>query len=218
MAEFNSTKLCALIEQRPDNHLIESLVNYLNETPLDDHRQIFVRCGQYLSGINLDKCFQSLIDRSQEDFIRVYIEQIDDLPEDQMVRSLNVSLDYLMPLMEKSFDYWSLSKAMKIHLNSSKSVELAEHLFTAFVDNHRLSSNVLDWLCALIDSHFSSFVLAKWNKIDLIEKLVQHRLTTFDLLQGVNKLEKNVCCAPPSVNNRTSRSNDLYSLQRVHFK
>lgn len=206
--------LCSKIEQRPDNSLIGKLVEYLNENNIDHHREILIRCGKYLSGIHLEKCFQLLIEQSNEEFIRIYLENIEDLPEDQLIRSLNISFANIQCLLIKSFDYWSLTNAMKIHLNSSKSVELANQLVNELVQLENKSSNIIDWLCALIDSHFSSFVLAKWNKIDLIEKLVQDRLTTFDFLQGLNTIDHSTT----NFNNKSKKSNDLYSLQRIHFK
>jgi hypothetical protein len=101
---------------------------------------------------------------------------------------------------------------MKLYLNSSKSVELGEQLVSYLIHFQQPIPAILDWLCALIDAHFSSFVLAKWNKIPLIEKFVQDRLTTFDLLQGLNTIKK-----PTTTTNKKALDN-LYTLQRIHFK
>ena len=209
--------LCSTIETHPNNHSIGCLTNLLNNDQVQDYREVFLRCGKYLSGINLENCFHYLLKQSKSDLIEIYLQTIDDLPEHQMIESLNISFDYLKYLLMKSFDYWSLTNAMKIYLNPSKSVDLAEELISLLMNiEQQTKNNILDWFCALIDAHFSSFVLAKWNKIDLIEKFVQNRLTTFDLLQGLNSIKKSTSTI--TITNQKKDTNHLYTLQRIHFK
>ncbi|CAF1676849.1 unnamed protein product [Adineta ricciae] len=105
---------------------------------------------------------------------------------------------------------------MKLYLNSSKSVELGEQLVSLLIHFQQPTPTIIDWLCALIDAHFSSFVLAKWNKIPLIEQFVQDRLSTFDLLQGLNAIKKTTSTTASTTNKKTL--DNLYTLQRIHFK
>jgi len=203
--------LCSTIVNRPDNKTIGVLVDILNQQENLDYEMILRRCGKYFNGINLESCFENICRKNTIYLIKIYLESIDDISEKQLIQSVNYSFDYLELLLNKRYDYWSLMNAMKIYLNPSKSVELAEELVRFLVDFHSASSSTIDWLCALIDAHFSSFVLAKWNKLSLVERFVQDRLTTFDQLQGLNTIKKSNTIHKKPTNN-------LYTLQRIHFK
>ena len=211
--------LCSTIEKRPENHSIGKLTERLNEDPTIDQEQVIQRCGKYLTGRNLEEFFQSILKKGQLTLIEEYLTQIEDIPEKQFIQALNFSFDYLHVLLAKRYDYWSLTNAMKVQLNSGRSVDLAEELVSLLVRFQPPTATIIDWLCALIDAHFSSFVLAKWNRIDFIEQFVQDRLSTFDLLQGLNNLKKT--STPVNTNGSTTNKkalDNLYTLQRIHFK
>ncbi|CAF2666379.1 unnamed protein product [Rotaria sp. Silwood2] len=215
-------KLCSIIENRPDNNSIGRLTYLLNTDETIDHEKILNQCGKYLSGINLDEFFEFILKKNQINFIEKYLKNIEDISEKQLIQSLNLTFDYLLLILKKPYDYWSLTNSMKLYLNSSKSVELAEQLVSYLSHFQQPTSAIIDWLCALIDAHFSSFVLAKWNKIHFIEKFVQNRLNTFDLLQGLNTIKKTTT-PPPTTTTTTTTTNkktldNLYILQRIHFK
>jgi hypothetical protein len=205
-------KLCSTIENRPDNNSIGQLTHLLNTDEAIDQEKILQQCGKYLSGINLEEFFEIIYKKGQINIIEKYLQTVEDISEKQLIQSLNLTFDYLIIILSKRYDYWSLTNAMKLYLNSSKSVELGEQLVSYLIHFQQPIPSILDWLCALIDAHFSSFVLAKWNKIPLIEKFVQDRLTTFDLLQGLNTIKK-----PTTTTNKKALDN-LYTLQRIHFK
>lgn len=207
-------KLCATIENRPDNNSIGQLTYLLNTNEKLDHEKILNQCGKYLSGINLDELFEFIYKKNQVNLIEKYLKIVEDIPEKQLIQSLNLTFDYLLLTLSKRYDYWSLTNAMKLYFNSSKSVELGEQLVSYLIHFEEPTSSIIDWLCALIDAHFSSFVLAKWNKIHLIEKFVQDRLNTFDLLQGLNTIKKT---STTTTTNKKTLDN-LYILQRIHFK
>jgi hypothetical protein len=204
--------LCSTIENRPDNNSLGRLTDLLNRDETIDQEKILQQCGKYLSGINLEEFFEIIYKKGQINLIEKYLQTVEDISEKQLIQALNLTFDYLLIILSKRYDYWSLTNAMKLYLNSSKSVELGEQLVSYLTHFQQPIPAVLDWLCALIDAHFSSFVLAKWNKIPLIEKFVQDRLTTFDLLQGLNTIKKT-----PSTTNKKALDN-LYTLQRIHFK
>ena len=211
--------LCSLIEKRPDNNSVGRLTHLLNTDDTLDHESILDHCGQYLSGINLEEFFQILRRKGQIHLLDKYLRTVEDIPEKQSIQSLNLSFDYLAVLLAKRYDYWSLTNAMKVDLNSSQSVELAEQLVSLLVQFEQPIPAIVDWLCALIDAHFSSFVLAKWNKIHLIEQFVQDRLATFDLLQGLNTMKKMPIASTASSSSSNKKVLDnLYTLQRIHFK
>ncbi|CAF0846579.1 unnamed protein product [Rotaria sordida] len=209
-------KLCLLIENRPDNNSIGRLTYLLNTNETIDHEKILNQCGKYLSGINLDDFFELIIKKNQINLIEKYLKNINDISEKQLIQSLNLTFDYLLLILTKPYDYWSLTNSMKLYFNSSKSVELGEQLVSYLIHFQQPISSIIDWLCALIDAHFSSFVLAKWNKIPLIEKFVQDRLNTFDLLQGLNTIKKTSAATTTTTNKKTL--DNLYTLQRIHFK
>jgi len=204
--------LCSTIENRPDNNSLGRLTDILNKNETIDQEKILQQCGKYLSGINLEEFFEIIYKKGQINIIEKYLQTVEDISEKQLIQSLNLTFDYLIIILSKRYDYWSLTNAMKLYLNSSKSVELGEQLVSYLIHFQQPIPAILDWLCALIDAHFSSFVLAKWNKIPLIEKFVQDRLTTFDLLQGLNTIKK-----PTTTTNKKALDN-LYTLQRIHFK
>jgi hypothetical protein len=204
--------LCSTIENRPDNNSLGRLTDILNKNETIDQEKILQQCGKYLSGINLEEFFEIIYKKGQINIIEKYLQTVEDISEKQLIQSLNLTFDYLIIILSKRYDYWSLTNAMKLYLNSSKSVELGEQLVSYLIHFQQPIPSILDWLCALIDAHFSSFVLAKWNKIPLIEKFVQDRLTTFDLLQGLNTIKK-----PTTTTNKKALDN-LYTLQRIHFK
>jgi len=206
--------LCLTIENRPDNNSIGRLTYLLNTDDTIDQEKILNQCGKYLSGINLEEFFEFIYKKGQCNLIEKYLKTVEDISEKQLIQSLNLSFDYLLLIVSKRYDYWSLTNAMKLYLNSSKSVELGEELVSYLIHFQEPISSIIDWLCALIDAHFSSFVLAKWNKIPFIEKFVQDRLNTFDLLQGLNTIKK--ATTLPITNKKTL--NNLYILQRIHFK
>lgn len=205
--------LCLTIENRPDNNSIGRLTYLLNTDDKIDQEKILNQCGKYLSGINLEEFFEFIYKKNQCNLIEKYLKTVEDISEKQLIQSLNLTFDYLLLILSKRYDYWSLTNAMKLYLNSSKSVELGEQLVSYLIHFQEPISSIIDWLCALIDAHFSSFVLAKWNKIPLIEKFVQDRLNTFDLLQGLNTIKKTTT----SITNKKTLDN-LYILQRIHFK
>jgi hypothetical protein len=207
--------LCSMIEIRPDNNSIGRLTDLLNTDETIDQEKILHQCGKYLSGINLEEFFEFIYKKNQINLIEKYLQTVDDISEKQLIKSLNLTFDYLLLILSKQYDYWSLTNAMKLYLNSSKSVELGEQLVSYLIHFQQPISIIIDWLCALIDAHFSSFVLAKWNKISLLEKFVQDRLNTFDLLQGLNTIKK-----PTSTTTTTNKKtlDNLYTLQRIHFK
>jgi len=206
--------LCLTIENRPDNNSIGRLTYLLNTDDKIDQEKILNQCGKYLSGINLEEFFEFIYKKGQCNLIEKYLKTVEDISEKQLIQSLNLSFDYLLLILSKRYDYWSLTNAMKLYLNSSKSVELGEQLVSYLIHFQEPISSIIDWLCALIDAHFSSFVLAKWNKIPLIEKFVQNRLNTFDLLQGLNTIKKTTTAT--TTNKKTL--DNLYVLQRIHFK
>ncbi|CAF1405921.1 unnamed protein product [Rotaria sp. Silwood1] len=210
-------KLCLNIENRPDNNSIGHLTYLLNTNENIDHDNILNQCGKYLSGINLDEFFELIIKKNQINLIEKYLKNVEDISEKQLIQSLNITFDYLLLILTKPYDYWSLTNAMKLYFNSSKSVELGEQLLSYLIHFQQPISSIIDWLCALIDAHFSSFVLAKWNKIPLIEKFVQNRLNTFDLLQGLNTIKKATTTTATTITNKKTPDN-LYILQRIHFK
>jgi hypothetical protein len=206
--------LCSTITNRPDNNSIGRLTHLLNTDDSIDHEKILNQCGKYLSGINLDEFFEFIYKKGQINLIEKYLQTVEDISEKQLIQSLNITFDYLLLILSKRYDYWSLTHAMKLYFNSSKSVELGEQLVSLLIHFQQPISTIIDWLCALIDAHFSSFVLAKWNKIPLIEQFVQDRLTTFDLLQGLNTIKK----ATVSTTTNKKSLDNLYTLQRIHFK
>lgn len=205
--------LCLTIETRPDNNSIGRLTYLLNTNETIDQEKILNQCGKYLSGINLEEFFEFIYKKGQINLIEKYLQNVEDISEKQLIQALNLSFDYLLLILSKRYDYWSLTNAMKSYFNSSKCVELGEQLVSYLIHFKEPTSTIIDWLCALIDAHFSSFVLAKWNKIPLIEKFVQDRLNTFDLLQGLNTIKKTTTT---TTNKKTL--NNLYTLQRIHFK
>jgi hypothetical protein len=213
MSEFEN--LCLTIETRPDNNSIGHLTHLLNTDENLDYDKVLGQCGKYLSGINLEEFFEFIYKKGQINLIEKYLQTVEDISEKQLIQSLNISFDYLSIILLKRYDYWSLTNAMKLYLNSSKSVELGEQLVFLLTHFEQPTSTIIDWLCALIDAHFSSFVLAKWNKLHLIEKFVQDRLTTFDLLQGLNTIKKTTTTT--TTTNKKTLDN-LYTLQRIHFK
>jgi hypothetical protein len=206
--------LCSTIENRPDNNSIGHLTYLLNTDETIDQEKILNQCGKYLSGINLEEFFEFIYKKGQINLIEKYLKLVEDISEKQLIQSLNLTFDYLLLILSKRYDYWSLTNAMKLYLNSSKSVELGEQLVSYLIHFQQPISSIIDWLCALIDAHFSSFVLAKWNKIPFIEKFVQDRLNTFDLLQGLNTIKKTTASTTA---NKKAQDN-LYILQRIHFK
>lgn len=210
--------LCSTIATRPDNNAIGSVTHLLNTDASVDHEKILDQCGKYLSGMNLEEFFELIYKKSEVNLIEKYLLTVDDISEKQLVQALNITFDYLAVILGKRYDYWSLTHAMKSHLNASKSVELGEQLVGLLVHFQPPTASVVDWLCALIDAHFSSFVLAKWNKIPLIEQFVQDRLTTFDLLQGLNSIKKGASTATSSAATNKKTLDNLYTLQRIHFK
>ncbi|CAF1026729.1 unnamed protein product [Adineta ricciae] len=205
--------LCSTIVNRPDNNSLGQLTHLLNTNETIDQEKILHQCGKYLSGMNLEEFFEIIYKKSQINLIEKYLQTVEDISEKQLVQSLNLTFDYLILILSKRYDYWSLTHAMKLYLNSSKSVELGEQLVSLLIHFQQPTPTIIDWLCALIDAHFSSFVLAKWNKIPLIEQFVQDRLSTFDLLQGLNTIKKTTA----STTNKKTLDN-LYTLQRIHFK
>lgn len=209
-------QLCSTIETRPDNNSLGRLTDLLNTDENIEHDKILQRCGKYLSGINLDSCFSILLKKNQFHLMEIFLRHVDDLTEKQLIQSLNLTFDYLPIILVKRYDYWSLIQAMKTYLNPLKSVDLAEQLVTYLVRFEQPNIAILDWLCALIDAHFSSFVLAKWNKIPLIDQFVQDRLMTLDLLQDLNISKKNSTTATMATNKKSL--DNLYTLQRIHFK
>lgn len=209
--------LCSKIVERPSNETIGQLTELLNENRSINHDEIFDRCGKYLSGINLDECLQILIEKRDENLVEKYLRLIDDIPEKQFIFILNFNLNFLEILLEKRYDYWSLTHSMKIHLHSSLTVDLADRLAFLLTDKtHRLTSTLLDWFCALIDAHYSAFVLAKWKTLPLVDEYLQQRLNTFDQLQTIKKISSSSSSSSSSINN--NKRNDLYVLQRIHFK
>ena len=206
-------KLCSTIENRPDNNSIGQLTHLLNTDEVIDQEKILQQCGKYLSGMNLEDFFELIYKKGQINLIENYLQTVEDISEKQLVQSLNLTFDYLLLILSKRYDYWSLTNAFKLYLNSSKSVELGEQLVSLLIHFQQPTSTIIDWLCALIDAHFSSFVLAKWNKIHLVEKFVQDRLNTFDLLQGLNTIKKTT-----STTTNKKTLDNLYTLQRIHFK
>jgi hypothetical protein len=206
-------KLCSTIENRPDNNSIGQLTHLLNTDEAIDQEKILQQCGKYLSGMNLEDFFELIYKKGQVNLIEKYLQTVEDISEKQLVQSLNLTFDYLLLILSKRYDYWSLTNALKLYLNSSKSVELGEQLVSLLIHFQQPTSTNIDWLCALIDAHFSSFVLAKWNKIHLVEKFVQDRLNTFDLLQGLNTIKKTT-----STTTNKKTLDNLYTLQRIHFK
>jgi hypothetical protein len=206
-------KLCLTIENRPDNNSIGHLTHLLNTDEEIDHEKILQQCGKYLSGMNLEEFFEFIYKKGQINLIEKYLQTVEDISEKQLVQSLNITFDYLLLILSKRYDYWSLTNAFKLYFNSSKSVELGEQLVSLLIHFQQPTPTIIDWLCALIDAHFSSFVLAKWNKIHLVEKFVQDRLNTFDLLQGLNTIKKTTST---TINKKTL--DNLYTLQRIHFK
>ncbi|CAF1221194.1 unnamed protein product [Rotaria magnacalcarata] len=211
-------KLCSTIETRPDNNSIGRLTHLLNTDETIDHEKILNQCGKYLSGINLEEFFELILKKNQINLVEKYLRNVEDISEKQLIQSLNLSFDYLLLILTKRYDYWSLTNAMKLYFNSSKSVELGEQLVSYLIHFQQPTSSIIDWLCALIDAHFSSFVLAKWNKIHLIEKFVQDRLNTFDLLQGLNTIKKTTSSSSTTTTTNKKTLDNLYILQRVHFK
>ena len=209
-------QLCSTIETRPDNNSLGRLTDLLNTDETIEHEKILQRCGKYLSGINLEPCFSIIHKKSHVPLMEIFLHHVDDLTEKQLIQSLNLTFDYLLIILAKRYDYWSLIHAMKLYLNPLKSVDLAEQLVGYLLRFEQPNGSILDWLCALIDAHFSSFVLAKWNKIPLIDKFVQDRLMTLDLLQDLNTLKKN-STTTMATSNKKSLDN-LYTLQRIHFK
>ncbi|CAF1037363.1 unnamed protein product [Adineta steineri] len=211
--------LCSTIVNRPDNNSIGRLIYLLNTNENIDQEKILSQCGKYLSGINLDEFFEIIYKKKQINLIEKYLQTVEDISEKQLIQTLNITFDYLSLILTKPYDYWSLTHAMKLYLNSSISVELGEQLVSLLIHFQQPISTIIDWLCALIDAHFSSFVLAKWNKIPLIEQFVQDRLTTFDLLQGLNTIKKTTLSATTATTTTNKKSSDnLYILQRIHFK
>ena len=210
-------KLCSSIEIRPDNNSLGRLTYLLNTDETINYEKILDSCGKYLSGINLDDFFELIYKKSQINIIEKYLQTIEDISEKQLIQSLNLTFDYLLLILTKRYDYWSLTNAMKVYLNSSKSVDLAEQLVSYLTNLQQPTSSIIDWLCALIDAHFSSFVLAKWNRISLVEKFVQDRLNTFDILQDLNAIKTTSTSTLTGTNKRT-HNNNLYILQRIHFK
>ncbi|CAF1343970.1 unnamed protein product [Adineta steineri] len=211
--------LCSTIVNRPDNNSIGRLIYLLNTNENIDQEKILSQCGKYLSGINLDEFFEIIYKKKQINLIEKYLQTVEDISEKQLIQTLNITFDYLSLILTKPYDYWSLTHAMKLYLNSSISVELGEQLVSLLIHFQQPISTIIDWLCALIDAHFSSFVLAKWNKIPLIEQFVQDRLTTFDLLQGLNTIKKTTLSATTATTTTNKKSSDnLYTLQRIHFK
>lgn len=210
-------KLCSMIETRPDNNYLGQLTLLLNTEENLQYESILQRCGKYLSGINLEEFFSMIYKKNQIHFIELFLRHVDDITEQQLIQSLNLTFDYLLIILSKRYDYWSLTNAMKVFLNPVKSVDLAEQLVNYLIHFQEPNAAIIDWLCALIDAHFSSFVLAKWNKIPLIEKFVQDRLLTFDFLQGLNTLKKSTATTTTTGPNKKSLDN-LYTLQRIHFK
>lgn len=208
--------LCSTIETRPDNASLARLTHRLNTEENLPYETILQRCGKYLSGINLDEFFSMIYKKNQINFIEHFLRHVDDLTEQQLIQSLNLTFDYLGIILSKRYDYWSLTNAMKMFLNPLKSVDLAEQLVNCLMHFQEPNATIIDWLCALIDAHFSSFVLAKWNKIPLIEKFVQDRLTTLDCLQGLNTLKKSPTTTAIGSNKKSL--DNLYTLQRIHFK
>jgi hypothetical protein len=202
-----------MIENRPDNNSIGRLTYLLNTDETIDQEKILNQCGKYLSGINLEEFFELISKKGQIHLIEKYLQTVEDISEKQLIQSLNLTFDYLLLILSKRYDYWSLTNAMKLYFNSSKSVELGEQLVSYLIHFQQPIAAIIDWLCALIDAHFSSFVLAKWNKIPLIEKFVQDRLSTFDFLQGLNAMKK-----PTSTITNKKIHDNLYTLQRIHFK
>ncbi|CAF2072174.1 unnamed protein product [Rotaria magnacalcarata] len=211
-------KLCSTIETRPDNNSIGRLTHLLNTDETIDHEKILNQCGKYLSGINLEEFFELILKKNQINLVEKYLRNVEDISEKQLIQSLNLSFDYLLLILTKRYDYWSLTNAMKLYFNSSKSVELGEQLVSYLIHFQQPTASIIDWLCALIDAHFSSFVLAKWNKIHLIEKFVQDRLNTFDLLQGLNTIKKTTSSSSTTTTTNKKTLDNLYILQRVHFK
>ncbi|CAF1017387.1 unnamed protein product [Adineta steineri] len=211
--------LCSTIVNRPDNNSIGRLIYLLNTNENIDQEKILSQCGKYLSGINLDEFFEIIYKKKQINLIENYLQTVEDISEKQLIQTLNITFDYLSLILTKPYDYWSLTHVMKLYLNSSISVELGEQLVSLLIHFQQPISTIIDWLCALIDAHFSSFVLAKWNKIPLIEQFVQDRLTTFDLLQGLNTIKKTTLSATTATTTTNKKSSDnLYTLQRIHFK
>ncbi|UJR20314.1 hypothetical protein I4U23_023445 [Adineta vaga] len=210
--------LCSTIANRPDNNSLGQLTYLLNTDERIDHEKILHQCGKYLSGMNLEEFFELIYKKNQIHLIEKYLQTVEDISEKQLVQSLNLTFDYLILILSKRYDYWSLSSAMKLYLNPSKSVELGEQLVSLLIHFQQPISTIIDWLCALIDAHFSSFVLAKWNKIPLIEQFVQDRLTTFDLLQGLNTIKKTTSTTTAAVTTNKKTLDNLYTLQRIHFK
>lgn len=215
--------LCLKIVERPSNDLIGQLTDLLNENASLNHDEIFDRCGKYLSGINLDECLKILIEKQNENLIEKYLRLIDDIPEKQFIFILNFNLKYLEILLEKRYDYWSLCHSMKIHLNSSLTVDLADRLALILTDKtHRLTSTILDWFCALIDAHYSAFVLAKWKNLSLVDDYLQQRLNTFDQLQTIKSISSSTFSSSTNStstsNSNQQKKNHLYVLQRIHFK
>lgn len=211
--------LCDKISKHPDNHLISELTDLLNRDLDVNYDEIFERCGKYLSGINLDDCLNILLKKGDQELIEKYLRLIEDLTEKQFIQTLNFSLKYLNILLDKRYDYWSLTNALKLYLNSSTSVDLAEELARMLMESNHRTETILDWFCALIDAHYSAFVLAKWNKIPLLEKYLQDRLNTFDLLEQIQPMKKISSSSSSSSSSNTKVVKDnLYTLQRIHFK
>ncbi|CAF4178427.1 unnamed protein product [Rotaria magnacalcarata] len=185
----STPKRCSSIENRRDNNSLGRLTNLLNTDETIDHEKVLNQCGKYLSGINLDGFFEFIYKKNQISLIEKYLKIIEDISEKQLIQSLNLTFDYLLLILKK---------------NPSKSVELGEQLVSYLIHFQQPTSSIVDWLCALIDAHFSSLVLAKRNEIHLIEKFVHDRLNTFDLLQGLNTIKKTTSASTTTTNKKSS--------------
>ncbi|CAF1624021.1 unnamed protein product, partial [Adineta ricciae] len=110
--------LCSTIVNRPDNNSLGQLTHLLNTNETIDQEKILHQCGKYLSGMNLEEFFEIIYKKSQINLIEKYLQTVEDISEKQLVQSLNLTFDYLILILSKRYDYWSLTHAMKLYLNS----------------------------------------------------------------------------------------------------
>ncbi|CAF1135660.1 unnamed protein product [Rotaria magnacalcarata] len=101
----STPKRCSSIENRRDNNSLGRLTNLLNTDETIDHEKVLNQCGKYLSGINLDGFFEFIYKKNQISLIEKYLKIIEDISEKQLIQSLNLTFDYLLLILKKSYDY-----------------------------------------------------------------------------------------------------------------
>jgi len=136
------------------------------------------------------RVFSSLIDSRQSNIIGTFLDTVQDISESQLVRVLTVSFSHLTVILSNPIDYWSLATNLRLHLDASQAVELGEQLLSRFSRLLEPSQMTIDWLCALIDAHFSSFVLAKWKQLSKLRDIVEAHLLILELLQDLQAHKK----------------------------